>query len=409
MFFSDLYNETISAVLVNKARSGLTVLGVIIGIASVIAMISVGQGAQKSVEESIQSMGANLLEISPGVLNNKSGGVSQGRGSAQTLTYQDALDISENVSSIKAVAPKLTSRYQISAKGNNTNAQVVGTVPDYIIINDSDLESGIFINDQDVNNRNRVAIIGSNIRDDLFGENSNPVGQKIKINATTEFKIIGILAETESGGVFGSQDNMIIVPITTAQTYLSNVTYVSSINVQAENQEVLSIVEEEITELLLVNHNILDVEDADFEITNQADLIEAASSTSETFTILLAAIAGISLLVGGIGIMNMMLTAVTERTREIGLRKAIGAKRKEINNQFLAESITLTLVGGVLGIILGWLISFIISKFAGITTDISFYSILLAFGVSAIIGILFGYYPAQRASKLNPIDALKYE
>jgi len=409
MFLSDLYNETISAVLSNKARSGLTILGVVIGIASVIAMIAVGQGAQKSVEESIQSMGSNLLEISPGVSSNKTGGVSQGRGSAQTLTYQDSLDIAEQISSIKAVAAELVSRYQINFKGNNTNAQVVGTVPSYVVINDLKLELGSFLSDQDINNKNRVAIIGSGIRDDLFGEGVNPIGQKIKINATTEFKIVGVLEETESGGVFGSQDNMVIIPISTAQTYLSNVSYVSSINVQTETQEDLSLVEKEITELLLIKHNIISADEADFSITNQADLIEAASSTTQTFTLLLATIAGISLLVGGIGIMNMMLTAVTERTREIGLRKSIGAKRKEINNQFLAESITLTVIGGVLGIILGWFISFIISKFGGIATNISAYSIVLAFGVSMIVGIIFGYYPAKRASKLNPIDALKYE
>lgn len=409
MLLLDLYKETILAVTANKARSGLTVLGVVIGIASVIAMVSVGQGAQKSIEDKIQSIGSNLLQISPGIQRNSANkGVSSGRGSAQTLTYQDALDISEQISGIKAVSPELSSRYQVTAKGTNTNTQVSGVVPDYAVIKSIEMELGAFISAQDLNSSNRVAVLGSTVRDDLFGEEADAVGQKVRIN-NFDFRVIGVIEATEGGGVFGSQDSMIFIPITTAQNYLSNVSYVSNINVQVEKQDDLDSTKQEIINLLLLNHNISDSASADFTIVNQADIIEAASSTTETFTILLAAIAGISLLVGGIGIMNMMLTAVTERTREIGLRKSIGAKRAEINMQFLSESIVLTLVGGIIGIILGWLISFAISTFAGISTSVSWYSVLLAFGVSVFIGIIFGYYPAQRASKLNPIDALRYE
>lgn len=409
MLLSDLYKETMFAVTANKARSSLTILGVVIGIASVIAMISVGQGAQKSIEESIQSIGSNLLQISPGVQRSTTNaGVSMGRGSAQTLTYQDALDIKEQISDIKAVSPELSSRYQVTTKSKNTNTQVSGVVPDYAIIRSIEMDLGNFISVQDLANNSRVAVLGSTARDDLFGEDSNPIGEKIRMN-NFDFRVVGVLETKGGGGVFGNQDSMIFVPISTAQSYLSKVSYVSSINIQAENQKDLERIKEEIINLLLLNHKISDSANADFSVINQADIIEAASSTTKTFTILLAAIAGISLLVGGIGIMNMMLTAVTERTREIGLRKSIGAKRSEINIQFLSEAIVLTLVGGVIGIILGWFISFIISTFADVSTSVSWYSIFLAFGVSVFIGIIFGYYPAQRASKLNPIDALRYE
>jgi len=409
MLFNDLYNETISAITINKTRSALTILGVVIGITSVIAMISIGQGAQKSIEDNIQSMGANLLQISPGAQRTQAtGGVNFGRGTAQTLTYKDAQDIKEQISNIRAVSPEISQRYQITAKTNNTNAQIMGVVPDYALIKSLELEEGSFISDQDINSSNRIAVIGSTIRDDLFGEESNPIGEKIRIN-NFDFKIVGILKSKGGGGVFGNQDNMVFVPLTSMQTYFSNISYVNSINVQTNKQEDLKNAEETITSLLLINHKIVDPTQADFQITNQADLIDAASETTKTFTVLLAAIAGISLLVGGIGIMNMMLTSVTERTREIGLRKAIGAKREEINQQFLAEAIVLTLSGGIIGIILGCLLSFIISEFADISTEISLPSILLAFGVSALIGIIFGYYPAQRASKLNPIEALRFE
>lgn len=408
MLISDLYQETILSISANKARSALTILGVVIGIGSVIAMISVGQGAQRSIESRIESIGSNLLQISPGVQRGAGAGmVAMGRGSAQTLTYQDAKDIKEQVYNVKAISPELSQRYQVSSRTKNTNTQVVGVIPDYFSVRNLHMSLGNFIGEQDLSSLSRVAVIGANVLEDLFELDFDPIGERIRIN-NFDFRIIGLI-ESRGGGVFGSQDDMIFVPLTTAQTYLSRVSHVSSISVQIDEKENIKRAEEKITNILLSNHNIADSSQPDFQIINQADIIETATETTRTFTILLAAIAGISLLVGGIGIMNMMLTSVTERTREIGLRKAIGAKREEINNQFLAESICLTLIGGFLGIVLGWFLSYFISNFANISTEISLYSVALAFGVSAAIGIIFGYYPARRASNFNPIDALRYE
>lgn len=407
MNIQDLFHETYSALSMNKIRSGLTVLGIVIGISSVVAMISIGQGAKNQIQASIESIGSNLIMVMPGFQRGMGAGVSAGRGSAQTLTQADADAIQGEVSSIKAVAPENSKRYQIVVKGANTNTSVIGTVPAYLEVKDLGIDLGSFISEQNLKSYAKVAVIGPTTRDDLFGEDVSPVGKKIKINKI-EFTIVGVTME-KGGTGFNNQDDVIFIPLSTAQRFLVGSETVSTINVQAENQEVMTAVQEEITALLLSRHNISDPQLADFSVLNQADIMAAASSVTGTFTVLLAAIAGISLLVGGIGIMNMMLTTVTERTREIGLRKAIGAKKRDINFQFLAEAILLTFIGGVIGVALGWLISFGIAKFTGITTSVSLSSVLLAFGVSALIGIIFGYYPARRAALLNPIEALRYE
>lgn len=407
MILSDLYQETIFAIKANKARSSLTILGIIIGIGSVIAMVSIGQGAQKSIESSIQSIGSNLIMVMPGFQRNFGAGANTGRGNAQTLTMEDADAIKSEVSLASAVSPEISRRYQITTKGKNTNTQVVGTVVAYPEVRNLQIDLGSFISEQDVKSNSKVAILGPTTRDDLFGTDVNAVGQTIKINKI-EFKVIGI-SKSKGGTGFSNQDDIIFIPITTAQKYLSGEKYVTSIYVQSENQSSLTSIQNQISNLLLTRHKISDPTLADFQIMNQADIVSTASSVTGTFTMLLAAIAGISLIVGGIGIMNMMLTNVTERTREIGLRKAIGAKKNDINYQFLSEAIMLTFIGGIFGVILGWIISLIISNFAGISTSISITSVLLAFGVSAAIGIIFGYYPARRASKLNPIDALRFE
>jgi putative ABC transport system permease protein len=407
MLISDLFEETFFAVFANKARSGLTILGIVIGIGSVIAMISIGQGTQASIEERIQSIGSNLLMIYPGAQFTSGGHVSTGYGSAQTLTQEDADAIKEEIIFIEAVAPEISNKYQITARGTNTNTSVVGTVFSYLHVRNIEIDMGVFISEQNVKSLSKVAVLGPTARDDLFGEDSNPVGQKIRINRV-DFTVIGI-TETKGGTGFGSQDNIIFIPISTAQRFLSGDDYVSSINIQVQDEEFMTVVQEEVTSLLLVRHNISDPQSADFSIMNQADILETMSAVTSAFTIFLGAIAGISLIVGGIGIMNMMLTTVTERTREIGLRKAIGAKNKDISRQFLIEAVMLTFIGGIIGIIIGWLVSFGISKFADITTSVSTWSIVLAFGVSALIGIGFGYYPAKRAAELNPIEALRYE
>ncbi|MFH0854431.1 MAG: ABC transporter permease [bacterium] len=408
MLLYDLYQETFLAVKANKARSGLTILGIIIGIGSVIAMVSIGQGAQKSIESSIESIGSNLIMVMPGFQRSAvGGGVSAGRGSAQTLKIEDADAIKNEILQIKAVAPDLSRRYQITFKGKNTNTQVVGTSPSYADVRNLEIDQGSFISEQDARALNKVAVLAPNARDDLFGEGAESIGNTIRINQV-DFKVIGITKSKGATG-YGNQDDMVFVPLSTAQRYLSGDNYLSTITVQTENQSALTSVQNQIRDLLLARHKINDPQMADFQILNQADIIATASSVTGTFTMLLAAIAGISLIVGGIGIMNMMLTNVTERTKEIGLRKAIGAQKNDISNQFLAEAVMLTLIGGIFGILLGWIISLIISKFAGIATNISIYSIILACGVSAAIGIIFGYYPARRAARLNPIEALRYE
>jgi len=407
MIFSDLFKETYSALLVNKARSGLTVLGIVIGIGSVIAMISIGQGASGTIESSIQSLGSNLIMVTPGAQTGTGVQVSSGRGSAQSLNTSDAEAIMNEMYYVQAVAPELSGRYQVTAKGTNTNTQIIGTTSAYPSVRNVEVELGSFISDQNVTGISKVAVLGPTTRDDLFGEDVDAVGQTIRIKGM-EFKVIGI-TEAKGGSGFGSQDDMIYIPLTTAQKFLAGKDYLTTISVQAVSQESMTFLQEEITSLLLARHNISDPELADFSIMNQADIVESASSIADTLSLLLGSIAGISLIVGGIGIMNMMLTTVTERTREIGLRKAVGAKKKDISMQFLAEAVLLTFIGGVIGIILGWLVSILISQFGDTATKVSSFSVLLAFGVSAVIGIAFGYYPARRAAGLNPIEALRYE
>jgi putative ABC transport system permease protein len=407
MNINDIFQETYSALLANKARSGLTILGIVIGIGSVIAMVSVGQGASSSIQSSIQSIGSNLVMIMPGAQRGVGYQVSSGRGSAQTLKQADADAIQNEITLAKAVAPELSGRYQVTAKGTNTNTSIVGTTAAYPTVRNVEIAEGVFISDQNVKSMSKVAVLGPAASADLFGTSTNPIGQTIRIK-NIEFKIIGITKE-KGGSGFSNQDDMIFIPLTTAQRFLAGSNYVTTISVQAIDQDSMTIMQEEITALLLARHNISDAQLADFSIMNQADIVESASSITNTLTMLLGSIAGISLIVGGIGIMNMMLTTVTERTREIGLRKAIGAKKRDINLQFLAESAMLTLIGGILGILLGWLIALGVAHFASIATNVSFASVALAFGVSAIIGIVFGYYPAQRAANLNPIEALRYE
>jgi len=404
----DLIKEIYSAITVNKVRSSLTILGIVIGIGSVIGMIAIGQGAQNSIQSNIESLGSNLIMIMPGTQRGVGMQVSQGGGSGQTLKLSDGQAIIDGISLVKAIAPEASGRYQITAKGTNTNTSVLGTTADYLAVRNVKIEEGSFISAQNIKNSDKVAVIGPSVRDDLFGEGAvGVVGKTIKIKKVN-FKIIGITI-AKGGSGFSNQDDMVFAPISTVQKFLSGNDYLSTISAQVEDPSKMTQAQEEITALLLSRHNIKDATLADFRVMNQADVVEGATSMMGTFTLLLGSIAGISLLVGGIGIMNMMLTTVTERTREIGLRKAIGAKRKDINIQFLLEALALTFIGGIIGVAFGWGISFAVSRFGNIATSISLSSVLLAFGVSAVIGIVFGFYPARRAGKLNPIEALRYE
>jgi len=407
MKIQDILEETYIALSANKARSGLTILGIVIGIGSVIAMISIGQGASSQIASNIENLGSNLLTITPGFAQSGRGVVSQGRGSAQTLTNEDA-DAIREVEGINYISPERQGRFQIVASGNNTNSTVIGVTPDYLMVRNVSVANGSFISEANLKSLGRVAVLGPTVANDLFGEDSNPIGKTIRINKNN-FKVIGLLQEKGSAGFGFNPDDTIYVPLTTMQKVLSGGKYLSSIAVSVEDKNLMSQVKEDLTSLLATRHNVDPTINPDFSILSQADILGTLTQTMNTFTSFLAAVAGISLVVGGIGIMNMMLTTVTERTREIGLRKAIGAKKRDITKQFLTEAIALTFLGGLIGIILGWVISIGISQIAKITTKVSLQSILLAFGVSAVIGIIFGYYPARRAASLNPIDALRYE
>ncbi|HEX4103964.1 MAG TPA: ABC transporter permease [Candidatus Paceibacterota bacterium] len=410
----DLFEETYSAVTVNKVRSGLTMLGIVIGIASVIALQAVGQGAQSSIQSSIQSLGANLIMVTPGAQKTIGTTVSTGLGSAETLTADDATAISQ-LPDVTAVAPEVSGRYQVVYKGQNTNVSVMGTTSAYPTVRNVQVADGSFVTDTDNTESNLVAVIGPTVLQTLFAPSANAsatpdmaIGQNILIKGNV-FTVVGVTV-SKGGSGFNNQDDMIYVPLTTAQHYLIGSTaYVTEVDVEASSQNDMTTVQNDITSLLLQRHNISDPTQADFTVLNQQDIVSAASSVTGTFTTLLAAIAGISLVVGGIGIMNMMLTTVTERTREIGLRKAIGAKKNDITMQFLAEAVTLTFGGGIIGIVLGWLAALLISTLTGTATSVSLSSIILAFCVSAGIGIVFGYYPARRAASLSPIEALRYE
>lgn len=404
---ADLFRETYTALHANRVRSSLTILGIVIGISSVIAMISIGNGAQASIAASIQSIGSNLIIVMPGSQGGPGFQVSSGRGSAQSLTSSDAEAIQSLVQNTLGVAPEVQSRKQVTARGTNTNTSIIATTPAYTTVRSVEIDEGSFITDAHVRSLSKVAVLGPTTRDDLFGEGASVIGQTIRIGST-QFTIIGI-TKAKGGSGFQNPDDAIYIPLSTGQKFLVGNDYLSSISISAASADVASLVQTDVTDLLLDRHHIADATQADFSTMNQADIVATASSVTGTFTILLGAVAGISLVVGGIGIMNMMLTTVTERTREIGLRKAIGARRSDISTQFLGEAVALTGIGGIVGIILGWLICFGLTYFSILQTNVSTLSVVLAFGVSAVIGIVFGYYPARRASLLNPIDALRYE
>jgi len=410
MKIGDIAEEALTAISTNKVRSGLTILGIVIGIASVIALTAVGQGSQVSITSRIEAAGANLLTVSPGA-QRSTGGVRGAFGGATTLTPDDSAAIAQ-LSEVAAVAPQVTGRYQVVATGGNSNVQVIATTSSYETVRNVTLYSGTFFTDEQVSVSSRVAVLGYATATDLFGDpedgGTDPIGQTVRIN-NTKFTIIGVAAE--KGGIGpDNSDRAIYVPLTTGQRLLAGQSkYLSTISVQAADQDTMDDLQTEITDLLLVRHGIADSSSADFSVFNQSDLAETATSTARTLTLLLAAIAGISLLVGGIGVMNMMLTTVTERTREIGLRKAIGAKRSDISLQFLMEAVVLTFASGIIGVVIGWLISLALTRFAGLESVVTIRWVVVAFGLSALIGIVFGYYPARRAAGLNPIEALRYE
>jgi len=406
MTISDIYHETSSALRANKVRSGLTMLGIVIGIGSVIALTAIGEGAQSSIQASIQSIGSNLILVMPGATQTPGSIVSAGRGTAQTLTDDDATAL-EGLQGVVAVDPEVTTSKQVIYQGMNTRTTILGTSEQYPTVRNLQIADGSYFTASQVSSLAQVAVIGPTVESDIFATGTEPVGQQINIGGN-DFTVIGV-SVAKGGTGFTNQDNQIFIPITTAQQLFTGNKYASTISVEADTTNDMTAVQADITTLLLSRHNISNPASADFSTVNQADIAATATSVTSTFTVLLGAVAGISLLVGGIGIMNMMLTTVTERTREIGLRKAIGAKKSDISTQFLVEAVSLTFIGGAIGVALGVIASYATTTFGGITTSITSSSIILAFCVSAGIGIVFGYYPARRAAAMNPIEALRYE
>ena len=405
----------LTALTTNKLRSSLTVLGIIIGVAAVIALMSIGQGSQAAVTSNIESLGTNLLFVRPGA--SSTGVVRGAQGSAATLTLEDANALADpNLApSVVAVAPEADSFAQVVAGSENARTRIIGVTPEYQSVRNYQVADGEFISNAQVEARSMVAVLGSSVAETLFGQ-TIPIGQYIKINGL-RFTVIGVL-QSKGGTGFGSQDDVVIAPLTSVMYRLSSGRTsaggrnVSSINVQVVNSNQVSAATQQITSILEQRHNITNGQ-ADFSITSQNSLIQSLQNSTQVWVILLGAIAGISLLVGGIGIMNIMLVSVTERTREIGIRKALGAKRSNIMLQFLIEAALMSLIGGAIGVLVGWGISTLIS---GVTvggqtihTVISADIPILAVCVSAAIGILFGLYPAYRAARLNPIEALRYE
>lgn len=406
-FKSILKMATVS-LKINKMRSILTSLGIIIGVSAVIIMLAVGSGASKKIAKDMESMGSNLLMIRSA--SAKSGGVRMGSGTRPTLTMKDAQAIEAKCRGILAIAPYSSEAKQLTYGNQNWSTSVGGTTMPYFMIRNYEIESGRGFLPEDNKNSTKVAIIGQTVATELFGD-VDPINKTIRIG-NVPFKVVGLLKKKGSSGMGQDQDDMVFIPITTAQRKVFGTDFPGTVNmiaVKAQNDEVINMAQEDITELLHQRHNIGKNQENDFEIRNLAEMQETIKSATKTMSLLLGAIASVSLIVGGIGIMNIMLVSVTERTKEIGIRMAIGAKASDIRIQFLIESFLLSMIGGLIGVFIGVAGALLMQKYGGMNVAITFESILLSMGFSAAIGIGFGYYPAYKASLLNPIDALRYE
>jgi putative ABC transport system permease protein len=398
------------ALRVNKMRSALTMLGIIIGVAAVIAMVAVGSGATARIQEQIQSIGSNMIMVIPGSITNS--GIRLGAGNAVTLTQDDAKAIAAECPAVAAVAPVSRGGAQVVYGNNNWATSIQGTTPDYLVIRDNQIAEGQPFTQQDVESDAKVAVLGKTVVDNLFG-GSDPIGQVIRIK-NVPFTVVGTLVPKGQSPMGQDQDDVILLPISTAKKKVlgvnqANAASVGSIMVQARDGSLMSQAEEQTRALLRQRHRLQPNQEDDFTVRNLEEVFSAQESSARVMSILLASIASVSLIVGGIGIMNIMLVSVTERTKEIGLRQAVGAKTKDILTQFLVEAVTLSLLGGVIGIVLGSGASVLISHFAQWNTLVSPTAILMAFAFSAFVGIFFGYYPARKAAFLDPIEALRYE
>lgn len=408
-----LFQEAIVSLNSNKLRSMLTILGVVIGVAAVIAMLSIGRGAEASITSRIESMGTNLVYVTPG--STSSSGVRSAAGSAATLTTDDANALAE-LDNVVAVASQTSSFVQLSYSGTNANSRLMGVTPDYNTVSSLILEDGEFISEDQQKARSLVVVLGSSVAENLFGTTGGVVGQKVRLNGQS-YKVIGVLKSQGSTG-FMNQDDQVFIPLSTALNRLvggfrfRGSSVISQITIKAASGKVVDSVVTAATQLMRERHGTVEGAD-DFTVTSQEATLESATAITDTLSLFLGGVAGISLMVGGIGIMNIMLTTVSERTHEIGLRKAVGAKRRDVMLQFLIESMVLSLSGGLLGTAFGWGASQLMGKvqFSGvsITPVVTLDSILLATLFSLAIGLFFGIYPATRAARLQPVEALRYE
>jgi putative ABC transport system permease protein len=389
----------------NTMRSSLTMLGIIIGVGAVIAMVAVGQGAKAQVETQIASIGSNMLLVFPG--STTQGGVHAGSGSVTTLTEDDAEAIKKELSAVRYASPSLRTVAQVVSTNQNWSTAITGSTPDYFPIRDWSFEAGGPFTESDVAGATKVAVLGKTVAVNLFGA-QDPMGQIIRIR-NVPFKVVGVLIPKGQSAMGQDQDDTVIIPFSTLQKRIMGVTYVGAILVSANSPQETSVAERQIEALLHQRHHIPPGQDDDFTVRNMTDIATAAAAASSVMTILLGSIASVSLIVGGIGIMNIMLVSVTERTREIGIRMAVGARGRDILLQFLVEAVVLSVSGGLLGVVFGIAGSRLVSAFVHWPTIISIQSIVLALGFSIAIGVFFGLYPARRAASLDPIDALRYE
>ncbi|CAM8391589.1 FtsX-like permease family protein [Candidatus Methylopumilus universalis] len=407
MFFSML-SEAWHAMSANRLRTFLTMLGMVIGVGAVILMMAIGEGAQQSIKRSIDSMGSNLFVILSG--SSSTSGSRSGSGNSSALNINDANAIGD-LEDIAAIAPISTGNAQIIFSGNNWNTSIIGTSPTYFSIRGWNVDSGELFSDADIRSANRVALIGKTVAENLFGDDIDPIGKTIRIKKSP-FTILGVLESKGQSFDGRDQDDTIIVPITTAQRKLFGNQIPGSVRMimaQAKSEKYMGVAEDAINDLIRQRHNIRENAESDFSVRNLTAMAKTASDTAKTMSMLLGAIASISLLVGGIGIMNIMLVSVTERTREIGIRMAIGAREKDILLQFLLEACVISIVGCVIGVALGLGGALLVKKMVGAEILISMQSIILAFSVAASVGVFFGYYPASKAAKLHPIEALRYQ
>ncbi|MCM1518578.1 MAG: ABC transporter permease [Pseudoflavonifractor sp.] len=390
----------------NKMRGFLTMLGIIIGVASVITMLAIGQGSKQSIKAQISEMGSNMIMIHPG--NMERGGVRQSADAMQTLKVADYEALRDDTKYLAAVSPQVSSSGQFINGANNYPSQIYGVTPDYLEIRRLKVKEGSIFSEQDIKLAAKVCVLGQTVVDNLFPNGENPVGRVVRFNKIP-FTVVGVLEEKGSNSMGQDQDDVVLAPYTTIMKRILAIDYIQGIFASAESEELSEEATEEVTAILRSNHRLKEDADDDFSIRSQQELSEMMNSTSDMMTVLLACIAGISLLVGGIGIMNIMYVSVTERTREIGLRMSIGARGRDILAQFLIEAVIISVTGGVIGVILGVVASELVNIIAHWPVSIQFYSVILSFLVCTVTGVFFGWYPAKKAAGLDPIEAIRYE